>query len=187
MGSRRLARFNKNGYIQMKKAFITGIAGQDGSYLAEYLLELGYEVHGIVRRNSTAENQDTRIVHLEDKIKTYYGDLLDQGGLERLLDKIQYGDTYADIDTSDLTDEEKHILKKFLILQYYHWFGNYGFVNGMVINGNNIFSRIQTIHWNSRNLGVRTTIDPTNVYVYLIYIDIFQILILVHTLYKLIH
>tara|TARA_R110002012_G_scaffold62266_4_gene163795 strand:- start:27803 stop:28780 length:978 start_codon:yes stop_codon:yes gene_type:complete len=78
----------------MKKAFITGIAGQDGSYLAEYLLELGYEVHGIVRRNSTAENQDTRIVHLEDKIKTYYGDLLDQGGLERLLDKIQPDEIY---------------------------------------------------------------------------------------------
>ena len=78
----------------MKKAFITGIAGQDGSYLAEYLLELGYEVHGIVRRNSTAENQDTRIVHLEDKIKTYYGDLLDQGSIERLLDDIQPDEIY---------------------------------------------------------------------------------------------
>jgi len=78
----------------MKKAFITGIAGQDGSYLAEYLLELGYEVHGIVRRNSTAENQDTRIVHLEDKIHTYYGDLLDQGGIERLLDEIQPDEIY---------------------------------------------------------------------------------------------
>ena len=66
----------------MKKAFITGIGGQDGSYLAEYLLELGYEVHGIVRRNSTAENQDTRIAHLENKINTYYGDLLDQGGID---------------------------------------------------------------------------------------------------------
>jgi GDPmannose 4,6-dehydratase len=41
----------------MKKAFITGIGGQDGSYLTEYLLELGYEVHGIVRRNSIPENQ----------------------------------------------------------------------------------------------------------------------------------
>ena len=73
----------------MKKAFITGIGGQDGSYLAEYLLELGYEVHGILRRNSTPEHQDSRISHLEDKIYTYYGDLLDQGGLERLLDQIQ--------------------------------------------------------------------------------------------------
>ena len=78
----------------MKKAFITGIGGQDGSYLAEYLLELGYEVHGIVRRNSTAENQDTRIAHLENKINTYYGDLLDQGGIERLLDKIQPDEIY---------------------------------------------------------------------------------------------
>jgi len=78
----------------MKKAFITGIAGQDGSYLAEYLLELGYDVHGIVRRNSTPENQDTRIAHLEGKIETYYGDLLDQGGLERLLDKIQPDEIY---------------------------------------------------------------------------------------------
>ena len=41
-----------------KVAFITGIGGQDGSYLAEYLLELGYEVHGIVRRNSTPENYE---------------------------------------------------------------------------------------------------------------------------------
>ena len=45
----------------MKKAFITGIGGQDGSYLAEYLLNLGYEVHGIVRRNSVPEQQQTRI------------------------------------------------------------------------------------------------------------------------------
>ena len=44
-----------------KKTFITGINGQDGSYLAEYLLELGYEVHGIVRRNSVPEHQQSRI------------------------------------------------------------------------------------------------------------------------------
>ena len=78
----------------MKKAFITGIAGQDGSHLAEYLLELGYEVHGILRRNSTPEHQDSRISHLEGKIYTYYGDLLDQGGLERLLDDIQPDEIY---------------------------------------------------------------------------------------------
>ena len=80
--------------MKNKKAFITGISGQDGSYLAEYLVELGYEVHGIVRRNSTAENQHNRIDHLEDKIHTYYGDLLDQGGIERLLDKIQPDEIY---------------------------------------------------------------------------------------------
>ena len=78
----------------MKKAFITGIGGQDGSYLAEYLLELGYEVHGIVRRNSTPENQSNRLENILDKIHTYYGDLLDQGGLERLLDDIQPDEIY---------------------------------------------------------------------------------------------
>ena len=70
-------------HFRRKKAFITGIAGQDGSYLAEYLLELGYEVHGIVRRNSTPENQDVRLANIQDRISNYYGDLLDQGGLER--------------------------------------------------------------------------------------------------------
>ena len=78
----------------MKKAFITGISGQDGSYLAEYLLELGYEVHGIVRRHSMAEEQNTRIQLIQSQITTYYGDLLDQGGLERLLDKIQPDEIY---------------------------------------------------------------------------------------------
>jgi len=77
-----------------KKAFITGIAGQDGSYLAEYLLSLGYEVHGIVRRNSVAENQHARTDHLMGKINTYYGDLLDQGSLERLFREIQPDEIY---------------------------------------------------------------------------------------------
>jgi len=78
----------------MKKAFITGIGGQDGSYLAEYLVELGYEVHGIVRRNSSPENQDIRLINIQDKVETYYGDLLDQGGIERLLDQIQPDEIY---------------------------------------------------------------------------------------------
>ena len=51
-----------------KKAFITGIGGQDGSYLAEHLLDLGYEVHGIVRRNSTPEHQDTRLDGLNGNV-----------------------------------------------------------------------------------------------------------------------
>ena len=78
----------------MKTAFITGISGQDGSYLAEYLLELGYDVHGIVRRHSMAEEQNTRIQSIQNNLTTYYGDLLDQGGLERLLDKIQPDEIY---------------------------------------------------------------------------------------------
>ena len=52
----------------MKKAFITGINGQDGSYLSEYLLSLGYEVHGIVRRNSVPEHQQSRIETIKDRI-----------------------------------------------------------------------------------------------------------------------
>lgn len=78
----------------MKKAFITGIGGQDGSYLAEHLITIGYEVHGIVRRNSVSEQQQTRIDHLTNKVKVYYGDLLDQSGLERLLREIQPDEIY---------------------------------------------------------------------------------------------
>ena len=78
----------------MKKAFITGIAGQDGSYLAEYLLGLGYEVHGVVRRNSTPEHQSSRIEFDLKNLNIYYGDLLDISGLERLLNKIQPDEIY---------------------------------------------------------------------------------------------
>jgi GDPmannose 4,6-dehydratase len=78
----------------MKKAFITGIGGQDGSYLAEYLLDLGYEVHGIIRRNSTPEHQQSRIDDIRGNIHVYYGDLLDQSSIEHLLDKIQPDEIY---------------------------------------------------------------------------------------------
>ena len=77
-----------------KKAFITGINGQDGSYLAEYLLSLGYEVHGMVRRNSMAENQDYRIGHINNKITTHYGDLLDEGSIDRALTAIKPDEIY---------------------------------------------------------------------------------------------
>lgn len=78
----------------MKKAFITGIGGQDGSYLAEYLLSIGYQVYGIVRRNSVAEHQQSRLDHVSDKIQVHYGDLLDQSSLERLLTDIQPDEIY---------------------------------------------------------------------------------------------
>ena len=79
-----------------KKAFITGINGQDGSYLAEYLLSLGYEVHGMVRRNSTSENQSARLetAFKLGQITTHYGDLLDQTSIERLLDLIKPDEIY---------------------------------------------------------------------------------------------
>jgi len=78
-----------------KKAFITGISGQDGSYLAEYLLSLGYEVYGIIRRNSVSENQQSRFTEeIRDKLHISYGDLLDQGSLDRLLSEIQPDEIY---------------------------------------------------------------------------------------------
>lgn len=75
-----------------KKAFITGISGMDGANLSEYLLSLGYKVHGIIRRHSTSESQDIRLKGLP--IYTYYGDLMDTGGLEKLLKEIQPDEIY---------------------------------------------------------------------------------------------
>jgi len=78
----------------MKKALITGITGQDGSYLAEYLLELGYDVHGIVRRQSVAENQSSRIHNVMNQITTYYGDLIDEHSLYRIVREVQPDEIY---------------------------------------------------------------------------------------------
>jgi GDPmannose 4,6-dehydratase len=77
-----------------KRALITGVGGQDGSYLSEYLLEQGYEVHGIVRRHSVAENQDSRIGHIHNKIHTYYGDLLDVPSLTRIVQESKPDEIY---------------------------------------------------------------------------------------------
>ena len=78
----------------MKKAFITGVSGQDGSYLAELLLEKGYEVHAILRRSSVFTSQ--RIDHILDheRFFTYHGDLSDSSSLHRLLTKIQPDEVY---------------------------------------------------------------------------------------------
>jgi|TARA_R100000030_G_scaffold35423_2_gene26436 GDPmannose 4,6-dehydratase len=78
----------------MKKALITGITGQDGSYLAEYLLELGYDVYGIVRRQSVAENQSSRIHQINSQVKTFYGDLLDEHSLYRVVDEVKPDEIY---------------------------------------------------------------------------------------------
>lgn len=71
------------------RALILGIAGQDGSYLAEHLLRIGCEVEGVLRRNSTPEHQESRIHHLEDDIKTYYGDVTDVQSIANILSKSQ--------------------------------------------------------------------------------------------------
>jgi len=75
-----------------KRALITGITGQDGSYLAELLLEKGYEVHGMVRRSS--EEKFERINHLREKVKLHQGDLLDQFSLASLLSQIEPDEVY---------------------------------------------------------------------------------------------
>jgi GDPmannose 4,6-dehydratase len=79
-----------------KKAFITGISGQDGSYLAELLVEKDYDVYGIIRRHSIAESQETRIDHLVSNglVKTDYGDLLDNSSLYKLLALIKPDEIY---------------------------------------------------------------------------------------------
>jgi GDPmannose 4,6-dehydratase len=83
----------------MKKALITGITGQDGSYLTELLIEKGYEVHGIIRRSSSFNTG--RIDHLYNdpeilykKLFLHYGDLTDSSNLNRLLDKINPDEIY---------------------------------------------------------------------------------------------
>jgi len=76
----------------MKVALITGITGQDGSYLAELLLEKGYEVHGIIRRSSSI-NTD-RIDHIYENIKLHYGDLTDATNIVRVIQLVQPDEIY---------------------------------------------------------------------------------------------
>lgn len=78
----------------MKKALITGINGQDGSYLAEFLLDKGYEVHGVLKRNSVAENQTARLDAVFDQLNLYYGDLIDLSSLISILQKVQPDEVY---------------------------------------------------------------------------------------------
>jgi len=87
----------------MKKALITGINGQDGSYLAELLLEKGYEVHGIIRRSSTFNTERIEHLYIDDlikdlhnkqQIKLHYGDMTDATNLIRLVQNIKPDEIY---------------------------------------------------------------------------------------------
>jgi len=78
----------------MKRALITGINGQDGSYLAEFLLEKGYEVWGILRRNSNPESQTLRIDHIFKDIKLVYGDLTDISSLNSIIHQCKPHEIY---------------------------------------------------------------------------------------------
>jgi GDPmannose 4,6-dehydratase len=77
-----------------KRALITGITGQDGSYLSEYLLELGYDVYGIVRRHSVPENQSSRLMHINNKITRIYGDLTDEWSITKVINEVQPDEIY---------------------------------------------------------------------------------------------
>ena len=78
----------------MKKALITGINGQDGSYLAEFLLEKGYEVYGILKRNSVAENQTARLDNIFNNLKLEYADMTDMSSLIRVLQSVKPDEVY---------------------------------------------------------------------------------------------
>ena len=76
----------------MKRALITGITGQDGSYLAEFLLEKGYKVYGLVRRLSTPNTEN--IHHIVDKVELISGDLLDQKSLDDAVREARPDEVY---------------------------------------------------------------------------------------------
>ncbi len=78
----------------MKKAIITGVNGQDGSYLTEFLLHKKYEIHGTIRRSSSSELQKGRISHLLNKIKLHYVDLTDLSSLINIIQEIQPDEVY---------------------------------------------------------------------------------------------
>ena len=80
--------------MDKKVALITGIGGQDGSYLAEFLLSIGYEVHGIVRRNSVSENQTARLSSCYEQLKLHYGDVTDLASLITVLQKCKPDEVY---------------------------------------------------------------------------------------------
>ena len=80
--------------MSKKTALITGINGQDGSYLAEFLLEKGYDVHGTLKRNSVSENQTTRLDDIFDKLTLHYADLTDLASLISVIQKTQPDEIY---------------------------------------------------------------------------------------------
>lgn len=80
----------------MSKALILGINGQDGSYLAEILLDKGYEVHGLIRRTATGNFKN--IEHIQDRVKLHYGDLADPLSLFRIIEEVKPREIYNEAD-----------------------------------------------------------------------------------------
>ena len=106
----------------MKKVLITGISGMDGSFLTEHLLSCGYEVHGMVRRHSVAENQSFRLSHVLDKIKLHYGDLTDSMCVFNLIKKIEPDEIYN-------LGAQSHVRISFEMPGYTNQVNNQGFLN----------------------------------------------------------
>ena len=75
-------------------SLITGINGQDGSYLCEFLLEKGYEVHGTLKRNSVSENRTSRLNNVYDRLKLHYADLTDLASLIRVIQEVNPDEIY---------------------------------------------------------------------------------------------
>ena len=92
-----------------KVALITGITGQDGSYLAEYLLEKGYEVHGMTRRISIINT--ARIEHIKDKLKLHDGDLSDSSSVIRIIAEVQPDEIYN-------LAAQSHVQVSFVVPEY---------------------------------------------------------------------
>jgi len=95
----------------MKKAFLTGITGQDGSYLAEFLLKKGYQVHAILRRSSTFNTKRIEKILSNENLKTYHGDLIDSSNLNFLLNKIKPDEIYN-------LGAQSHVAVSFQIPEY---------------------------------------------------------------------
>ncbi len=102
------------------KALITGITGQDGSYLAEHLLSLGYEVHGIVRRASTPNTCNLKGV--EDSITLHFGDLTDAGSIDHIVSEVQPDELYN-------LAAQSHVAVSFKVPQYTVNVGTCGTLN----------------------------------------------------------
>ena len=104
------------------RALITGITGQDGSYLAELLLSMGYEVHGIIRRHSLTEYQSHRLNHIFYDIILHYGELTDSINIFNLIEKIQPDEIYN-------LAAQSHVRISFDLPGYTNQVNSQGFLN----------------------------------------------------------
>ena len=146
----------------MKKALITGITGQDGSYLTEHLLSLGYEVHGIVRRHSVAENQSSRLHHVNDDIVRHYGDLTDEHSLMTVVRRVQpdeiFGVTPANLfvvrNAGNLADDDamgsleyavEHLSTSLIVVMGHTNCGAVKATEGIIANGGKAGGHIDSI------------------------------------------